>query len=379
MVRLSIITARLLIAGFLACGQHRAVLAGDPVGESAENKQIPTFSLEPFDGAAIAPVNFSSEEGAACCAMPSAACDAGFFGGAEFLLVRPHFGEAVAFARGTQTVASFETTATELHFDYDASLRTFLGYRLGNGGGELRFTYWNLNGDVSVDGTVGGAGEFIVDPFGNLVGGVGIIDPGDLRFGNIVVGGDLIETRATVKTNIYDIEFAKPLMFQDPKWALKWSAGVRIADIDQYYESIVSLGGNVANRGDFHVDFIGAGPRLGLEGQRFFGNNRGFSLYASGHGSLLLGEYDVRSSNTPTAGFLASQAEGLTRTVPVFDTELGAKYKLGETLTISAGWMFQTWFDMGTSGGRFGGFFAGADDSNIMSFDGLVLRAELSF
>jgi hypothetical protein len=94
---------------------------------------------------------------------------------------------------------------------------------------------------------------------------------------------------------------------------------------------------------------------------------------------LLVGEDVIRSSNSPNAVFTASQQESLTRTLPVIETELGASWRIGDSLNLSAGWMFQAWFDMGTSGGQFGGLFAGADDSNIMSFDGAFLRGEWTF
>ena len=134
---------------------------------------------------------------------------------------------------------------------------------------------------------------------------------------------------------------------------------------------------------------VGAGPRVGLETKRYIGQNRRLSLFAKSHGTLLVGEYDVRSSNSTTviplgAGpvpfpFRTSQAESLTRTIPVFDIEVGAAWEAGDNLTLAAGWLFQSWHDFGTSGGQFGGLFGGADDANIMSFDALTLRAELTY
>lgn len=315
-----------------------------------------------------------------CCPKSSLVCaDPGLFVGVEYLLIRPHFSEAIAFAQGTQTATTFQTIGRELQFDYESSFRVFTGYRAGNGGGELRLTYWHSQADISVDGTVGGPGEFIVDPFGNLVGGVVVIDPADARFGNVLVGGDLIRTTATVQTNVYDLDFIQPILLRDSSWSLSWSAGVRLADIDQYYESVITNGGAFFSRGDFFADFIGAGPRLGIGARRHFGRNGRFSLFVNGHGALLVGEDVIRSNVAPNVVFSLSQQESLTRTLPVIETELGASWQAGSRLNLSAGWLFQAWFDMGTSGGQFGGFFAGADDSNVMSFDGLSLRAEYSF
>jgi len=111
-----------------------------------------------------------------------------WFGGVDYLWVRPHFSEAVAFTRGSQSPTTYQTVAEELGFDYDSSLRAFAGFRLADGNGAIRLTYWYLDGDTSVDGTVSGPGQFIVDPFGNLVGTVAIIDPSDARFPGVLVG-----------------------------------------------------------------------------------------------------------------------------------------------------------------------------------------------
>jgi hypothetical protein len=86
-----------------------------------------------------------------------------------------------------------------------------------------------------------------------------------------------------------------------------------------------------------------------------------------------------------TGGQFASR----TRAVPVLESELGASWQPGPNVTISAGWLFQAWFGLGTSGGTFDGerlpiapvdtAFGGADDSDIMSFDGLFVRTEVRF
>ena len=305
--------------------------------------------------------------------------DAVFFAGADYLFIRPHFSEAIAFAEGRQTPTSVSLRARELDFDYDSNFRVFGGYRFG-GGDELRFTYSRITGDTDVDGAVTQPGDFIVDPFGNIVGAVAVFDPASGLFGQILPGGDRIETRAAVELNIYDLEFVRPVRMKAPNWYMSWTAGVRIADIEQFYESSVTAGGLQLARGDFSADFVGAGPRLGLEGRRYFANGD-FALFARGYGSLLVGEFDVQSGNTVNlpVPFQARQSSSFTRTIPVAEAEVGGTWQPSDALQISAGWLFQNWFDLGTSGGGFGGFFGGADDANNMSFDGLFIRAEVGF
>ena len=197
---------------------------------------------------------------------------AGWLGALDYLWVRPHFSEAVAFARGSQSPASFQTVAEELEFNHDSSIRAFVGRRLADGRGAVKFTYWYLDGDTTVSGTVGGPGQFIIDPFGNAVGTIAIIDPGDARFpGGSIMGGDAIATRASVRANVYDIDFLRAYRPTHLRWDLEWSVGARIASIDQYYESVVTTGGAVFSQGEFAADFIGAGPRVGIETGRYFG------------------------------------------------------------------------------------------------------------
>ncbi|MBI3469019.1 MAG: hypothetical protein HY000_38945 [Planctomycetes bacterium] len=302
---------------------------------------------------------------------PDVSDSGGFYGGAEFLLLRPHFSEAIAFARVTDSIVGStfvrQTRGIDLEFDYEGSPRAFVGYRLGDRAGEFQFSYWHFQGDTSAGESIQMAGVTLVDPFGN--------EADDLA--------DEIRTHARVETNVYDLHFAKSALGEDSRWALKWLAGVRIADVNQFYNATIrSDSGTLLSIGEFSADFLGAGPRLGVEALRKFGQEGRFELFAKGSGALLVGEYDVHAGSTIPASIPpieGTQKSSLTRTVPVAEIELGASWRVCQPLTISTGWLFQGWFDLGASGGRFGDLFLGADDSNIMSFDGLFLRAELAF
>jgi hypothetical protein len=292
----------------------------------------------------------------------------GFFAGAEFLLLRTHFSEAYAYARVFQTLATPSTRdvqAVRLPFDYDPSLRVFVGYRLGEDAGDLRFTYWHYRTDAKTGEVVGnqaGVGQFIVDPLGNTV-----------------QTGDFIRAQASVENNVYDLDYDAPMLPRNPHWALTGSVGVRVADFHQHYEDpLLDPTGALLSTGHFAAHFVGAGPRLGVEARRSFGQNGRLSLYAKGSGALLVGDYDFNTGTT-VPGFTGNQSAHLTRLVPVAEMEVGASWQPWKRLTLSAGWLFQAWFDLGASGGQFGGIYMPTDDANIMSFDGLVVRAELAF
>lgn len=305
---------------------------------------------------------------------PCATLSNGPYAGADFLLIRPHFSQAIAFAQGSETLSSLTLVARPLQFDYDGSMRAFAGYHLADRNADVQFTYWHLQGTTDQNGAVFGPGQFLVDPFGNVAGTY--VDPAT---GVVLTGGDAISTYANTTVNIYDLDYRPLIGTPHSKWRLRGSAGVRIADIDQFYNSLVSLGGLPISYGDFSTRFVGAGPRVGLEARRFFGAQNRWSLFSSAHGGLLVGQYDVSSSNRPVPFFVGSQSESVTRTIPVVDLELGASMRATDRLSFSAGWLFQTWWDLGTSGGTFGGLFRGADDANIMSFDGLFVRGEFAF
>jgi hypothetical protein len=313
-----------------------------------------------------------------------AATGRSFHGGADLLFVRPTFSEAIAFARGTQTFpVSLSTSAVPIEFDYEASYRAFVGMRSCESGAGWRFTYTSIAADTEVNGTAGGAGQFIVDPFGNLVGSVQVVDPADARgFGTVVSQGpfvaDAIRTFTSVDLRVYDVDFMSPVGVTGHGFTWWYQAGLRFADVQQFYESAVDMGGVNIARGDFDVDFFGVGPHVGINGERQFGGGR-VSLFGSLSGSLLVGNHDVVFTNSPLPGVSFSQEEVARRTVPVLESELGVKVRAWHSLTLTAGWLFQSWWDLGASGGTFGGWFSGADDSNIMSFDGLFLRAEFGY
>ncbi|HXY32713.1 MAG TPA: Lpg1974 family pore-forming outer membrane protein [Planctomycetaceae bacterium] len=304
----------------------------------------------------------------------------GVFGGADFLFVRPHFSEATAFAHASLGPAGLSVTGEELNFDYEASFRVFAGYRFEGSDTEVQFTYTRLDNHTSVDAGNPGPGQFLVDPFGNIVGTATVVDPNSALFGHQITGGDHISTDAGVTLNIYDIEVIKPIPLPCSQWALWYSFGVRIADVDQTYQSVIDSGGAFFSGGKYSVDFVGAGPRVGLRGERFFGNNRSWSLYADTYASLIVGEYDEDFSQVTTAPpFAAQQSTKIIRTVPVAEIEMGASWCPYGRLRFSAGWLFQAWFDLGTSGGKFDGFYTVTENANIMSYEGLFVRGEIGF
>lgn len=284
------------------------------------------------------------------------------YGGADYLLLRMHFSEAIAFVTVTDSLQNGlpheQSQARELNFSYNSAFRTYLGYHLAPQA-DLQFTFLHFNTSVSVNGTSSSPAQFNIDAFADRAG-----------------FGQSIQTNASVQLNAFDFDYVKPLSFHNGRLNLRAAAGVRLADVRQSYGSnTYDALGNVMGQGTFATHFFGAGPHFGLQAQARQHANSPFSLLARGAGSLLVGGYDISSGAVFTGVGGADQLASRTLTIPVIEAELGAAWQPTPTFTLSAGWMFQAWWDLGVSGGTNGGKYIEVDDSNIMAFDGLFTRA----
>ncbi len=313
-----------------------------------------------------------------------------FYGGVDYLYVRPTFSESTAFVERTQfNNGTVVNRFNELEYDYGSSYRIFGGYRL-DCGGEIEFAFTRYQGN----GASGMAGPDTT----NLPPGVASIE--------ILAGGELValdpNTRIDVSSNVdlksYDLGFSKTIPLGSPMtsghgcsdpcggcgscpaWDLKWSAGVRFADVewDRRATSTTTNTGQPNRSNSTQLDFEGIGPRWGLEGRRYIGKQGRFSLFAKGDISLLLGDVSIESNvnNTQLAFYDSTQL------IPVLDIIVGGSMYLGNHVTLTSGYLFSAWQDLGMrdtfpileqdTGLTF-------DDANILGFDGYFARAEFSF
>lgn len=298
-----------------------------------------------------------------------------WFAGAEYRYIRATFSEAIAFATVTDSIGpggfQRQVHGEELSFDYDSSMRFYFGTHIGDSQ-DIRFSYWYFDTDVAVNGAAG-AGQTLVDPFGNI--GLG-------------AAAATIATTASVNMNVFDLEYLQSMHFHNQNVDFQYGAGLRFADVNQNYTSVINNGGLATSSGLFTADFAGVGPYLSLTGSTAHCDRR-FSLFAKGGAALLIGSYDVASQVSIPGIASGGQTADRTRAVPILESELGATWHATDRLTISTGWLFQSWFNLGTSGGTFDGenlpvapidtVFGQTDDADIMSFDGLFVRAELWF
>lgn len=315
-----------------------------------------------------------------CCWTPCG-CP-GWFAGADYLFVRPDFSNAPAFQRitavsGTQPTITQTFTTIQQNFSYESSVRAFFGYRT-ECGDEIRFTYWNFNQDstatVNAGVDVAYGGQFM------------------LRANE---PGDSLTNQVSLNMNVYDIDYVKcccnPCGCQSPccpVWTLSYSAGIRIASVnrtDNTLQDSPSVDPALPVAGFITANFIGAGPRLGLEGRRFFLNHDRLSLFARGHLALLLGEYDVTQNvlvTSPTSA-VTRLVNNHDRIIPEADIEIGGDWQVTCRLRLSAGYLFQAWWDLGEfefiSPSTSSGLIPDVNNANILGFDGLFARVEYRF
>jgi Legionella pneumophila major outer membrane protein precursor len=311
----------------------------------------------------------------------------------EYLNVRAHFSDALAFVeqeRAVTTNSDFATqTFHQLDYDYEGSYRVGGGYRLCCCGDEVRFLFTRLNSSAAADtfAPQQPTTTVIIAPF----------LPAPLS------APATLAVRSSVDVESYDLEFRKTIPLGGttcsscsdccqsacPAWDIVWSGGVRGANVDAERKYTVSGDPtNVENNGTTRssLQFDGAGLRTGLEGRRYFGHDGWFSVFAKGDLSLLLGDLDLNTERRLTNGIAPDQrvieSMHATQIVPVTELEAGITASVTCRSTFSAGYMLSAWHDLGF---RDEGVRANVqdvnnyDDANILGFDGFFARYEWAY
>jgi hypothetical protein len=303
--------------------------------------------------------------------------------GAEYIYAQATFSDALAFVE-QDTVAGGETFH-QIDFGHESSYSFYGGAYLPDCGGAVIFDYTRLtsSGDYARDDSA----------FTNI-------------FGSFEIDGD-IEGEAEVDLDSYDLSFSKTIPLgcllsgkecgdccDDaccsgcgwcPAWDITWSGGVRYADVNwdhtvtAFDRTITSV--PMIDSAATTLDFDGFGGRVGLMGRRYLGKRGLFSLYAKGDWSVLFGEVDINTTVTNIAGqaFFRTSND---ITVPVTEIELGSSAHLGEHATLSAGYFWSAWHDLGMSPStNFDNLFqiSHYDDANILGWNGFFARAEVAF
>jgi len=305
--------------------------------------------------------------------------------GAEYIYARANFSQALAYVQ-QDLIAGGETWHC-YDFDYNSSYSFYGGIYLPDCGGSIIFDYTRLTSDASVAAAETSTNQ-IFGPFE--------ID-------------NFIEGSADVDLRSYDLSFAKTIPLGCPlqscgkgcgeccddsccggcgggwcpAWDVTWSAGVRFADLE-WNRGLTGLDpfNNFQPFESYNTRFNwdGFGGRVGLMGRRYIGRRGLVSLYGKGDWSLMKGQYDITTTVNNAAGtaFLRSECDNI---VPVTEIELGATVHIGCNASLSAGYFWAAWHDLGMREEYdFAQFqISNYDDANILGFDGLFVRAEVAF
>ena len=310
--------------------------------------------------------------------------------GAEYIYAQATFSEALAYVE--QNAVEGGETWHQIDFDYNSSYSFYGGLYLCDCGGSVIFDYTRMTSDgdyaasestgidifgpFEIDGTIEGHADVDLKsydlsfaktiPLGCLLGGAGCGDCcddaccGDGSCGNGCGSGWC------------------------PAWDITWSGGIRYANVGwgnqiTAFDPFANVP-TVIDSANTTLDFDGFGGRVGLMGRRYIGKRGLFSVYGRGDWSLLFGNVDIETIVTNQAGsaFLRTSND---ITVPVTEIELGASAHLGQHATLSAGYFWSAWHDLGMSPEyNYDQFqISHFDDANILGWNGLFGRVEVAF
>lgn len=339
-----------------------APMATEPTATMSASSEPPSPEME------------ASTDGGPSC--PSCCCDTccGFCAGIEYLFLRPHFNDDEAFLRMTTTTTATTATQTNqlINFDepYASDYHFFLGYHTACGE-EFRFGFWHIADDGNRSGTA--SGDFLAGA------GTAFQGPGTTE---LTAAGETITGTTHMTLNMYDVDDVKridlPSLGCDccPQWEVKWSYGLRIVDfrhtLDEFtpFESVYN-----------EAAFAGAGPKLGIEVRRQIGHTK-LSAYVSATAAMLLGEQRARSTTT-TPGVLQTAVSeneaSAMRKIPDVNISVGLEWQPWCHTTLTAGWMFEDFGDLGAPTCVNCNAPTGTIGSGDLSFDGLFVRAEHCF
>ncbi len=308
----------------------------------------------------------------------------GWYLGGDYVNARANFSDPAAIAVRTVGNGGLNFNDQIVPYDtgYQSTFRAHAGYRWGACGESLNFSYFNFNDNTVVDSPEVNANVVVAGPFALNC------NP-----------GEHLRTGLDVEANVYDLDYAKriPICTSNcdpcdcdggcPPWAITWSAGARVGRLDlKSPTQLFGVNGAVLQDAMSEVTFVGAGPKVGLEGRRYMGEHQRWSAYGKSSLSLLLGQYDVEQRLTtlgpPVA--IGRQSHNYTRIVPVIDLEVGLSRQLGKKTLVTAGYFMQVWIDASTVNNLnqpgVGGLApANVDDANMTMFDGFMLRVERTF
>jgi hypothetical protein len=186
--------------------------------------------------------------------------------------------------------------------------------------------------------------------------------------------------RSQLDFEVGDVFYRRFLMYDESSY-VSCIGGVRYAHLDETFHSTFTNAA-VAETVDTGITFDGGGIRLGVEAeQRSYCRN--WLVYGKGSASFLGGQFRGRYAQADSVrGLVVNTGWSEDRVVSILETELGVGWiNTCGNLRITAGYMFAGWFNLLNTDD----FIRAVRTNNSvnvrdsLSFDGLVIRAEIHF
>jgi len=256
------------------------------------------------------------------------AVESGFYGTAEYLLMRPRQrGLTYALVDPVDDLTP-QGRLRSVRNDLRSGLSVGLGYRFEKSGWDVAFLYTTIHSR---------GGDQVNAPAG------GVLYPQMTRPG-LTDSAQVAIADSRINYNVYDLEFGK-LIHNDEHTQIRLFTGIRVASIDQTVSAGYNGGLADAAFAESSSNFNGAGPMLGAEMRWKMLNN--LSMFGKAQGGLIYGR--TRSSlvetNNGGATLYSDVNEVFRPVVPMVGLAIGGTYTY-RGLSFSAGYQVVNWFGL---------------------------------
>lgn len=252
----------------------------------------------------------------------------GFYGTAEYLLLRPRRGAFdYALVDPTKNLAP-NGSLESLNYELRSGVRAGIGYRFKDTAWSAGFNYTYLRSSSD--------NALTADPNG-------LIYPTLSRPGLIDNVGSA-EATASLEYNVFDVEISRQVHVDD-RLNMRLYGGVRFATIRQDFDAMYDLRDANLARVATKSNFDGFGPLLGAEAS--LKTVGGFHLFGKTSAALLTGTTTNPYQETNNGGLttFADVNYRTRRVLPVFGTGLGLGWER-RGVAIRVGYEMTNWFNL---------------------------------
>lgn len=214
----------------------------------------------------------------------------------------------------------------------------------------------------------------------NLPGGTGWIRPEVTHPSTLAADFDKLSATADYEIGLQMIDLTYRKIWKEAcGYSLNYVVGVRYGHLEQDFDSeFTVLGTRTVNT---EIQFDGAGPRIGLEGDRLL--NCGLVAYGQVFGNLLAGKFSADyAQESNMAGSEATAGFDDRRFVPQLEMEMGLRWQDScGNFRVQAGYYVGAWFNIATTPTWIDAVQANnvTEVEETLLFDGMAIRAEYRF